>query len=121
VSLFDPRMRLYLTLQGFYKRYKILPEQWCLFKCLAGCASDNIKGIPKVGIATAVKYIQNKLKPNLQAYKNIISEEGQKIIKFNMRLVKLPLEGVQKFVITDDCVTAEKLKKIKKEIIETVL
>lgn len=57
-------------------RMGIYPEQINYFKALAGDASDNIKGVPGIGVKTAVKLLQK-----YQDLDSIIDAAKKKLIK----------------------------------------
>lgn len=93
VSMYDPRQKLTVTPKSFTEEWGILPSQWPVIKAMAGCHSDNIKGIKGIGGKTACKFIQGNLKESSKKYKSII--EGEEIWKTNLPLVKLPLDGTE--------------------------
>jgi DNA polymerase-1 len=92
-----------ITYQSFYKQYGIKPYQWSTVKALAGCHSDNVKGIPGIGIKTAIKYLTGTLKPQSAKYRSI--KEGSGVLKRNLKLVKLPLEGTMSIALKEDDVS----------------
>jgi len=53
-----------------------------------------------VGEKTAIRFINNELKPTSKSYKEIKS--GANRIVENMRLVKLPFEGLRSFTLKKD-------------------
>jgi 5'-3' exonuclease len=71
-------------------KYGVSPNVWAKVKALAGCATDNIKGVPRVGIPTACKYFRGVLPKNHKTFAAIESEEGARIFNFNQQLVTLP-------------------------------
>lgn len=81
-----------ITLESFKEKYGIEPEQWPLVKAIAGDSSDNIKGLPRIGEKTALKYIKGELKQSSKQYQ-LIQESGT-IIDQNLKIIKLPLEYV---------------------------
>ena len=50
-----------ITSKSFFSEYGILPAQWGMVKQIAGCSSDNVKGIQGVGEITAIKYLKGEL------------------------------------------------------------
>ena len=93
-NIFNPRTKKIFTNKDFAKKYRIYSKDWALVKGIAGCPSDNVKGIERVGEKTAIKFLLGKLGIHTKAYKNIKSKEGRKIIERNASLVKLPLKGI---------------------------
>lgn len=94
-SIFDPRTQIIMTESGFRKKYEIDPEDWVEVKRIAGCTSDGIKGIPKIGEKTVLKFMTNKLKEGSAARKKV--ETGLELYKerlnLNGKLVRLPFAG----------------------------
>lgn len=90
-QLLNKNVRLYdgksfTTYKKFTKIANCAPEQWALVKALAGCPTDNIKGIRGVGEKTAVKIIRGEYKKTLNDYRSVVEQ--------NLPLVKLPYPGV---------------------------
>ena len=91
VHWYDPSRNRYMDEAAFYRHAEGLdPHQWALAKCLYGCASDNVKGVPGVGPKTALQHqlgffpVKGKKGIALQ------SEEGLQIIARNQKLILLP-------------------------------
>jgi DNA polymerase I len=91
VSMYSLRKQKMYTQQTFFREYQIHPNKWALVKCIAGCSSDNIKGIVGIGEKTIIKYIQKKLPKKSKKYAKIEAEKLQYISK-NKALVKLPFK-----------------------------
>ncbi len=89
-SMYSPKSKKLTTLKSFTKVYKIMPVQWVKVKQIAGCTSDNVTGIERVGEITAIKYLKNELNKNTKTYQKIVTERGQKLINDNKSLVMLP-------------------------------
>lgn len=92
VSIYSPSAGRVLTKAWFEKKYGIHPLQWARVKAIAGCATDEVKGIPRIGELTALKFLRGELKESSAAYKAIDSARGQAIAHRNRRLVRLPFE-----------------------------
>ncbi len=114
VSLHDTNKPL--THQGFKKKYNIHPYRWIDVKAIAGCSSDNIKGIPGVGEKTAIKYLTGNLPNTHKTYQRIESAQGQRVIQRNLKLVELPFEGIHEFSLKKDCMSKEGWTKIKNKL-----
>jgi DNA polymerase-1 len=101
VYIYNPLRMKYYTLSDFRMQYGIRPDQWSWVKAVAGCSSDNIKGLEGVGEKTAIKYLRNELKPTTKAYQKIRNitqtEAGGEMLSLNMRLVDLPYHGTRRF------------------------
>lgn len=128
VSFYDPRKNKVITLQKFSKEHGIIPKQWVLMKCYAGCSTDEVPGIRGIGEKTAIKYIQGELRDTTKAYQKI-HIEGLSIIEQNYPLVCLPFEDTKVFRLKKDKLSLkgwqkviEKLgmKSLRKEIPMTI-
>lgn len=93
ISFYNPASRKEMTFQGFKQTYGITPKQWAFVKAIAGCSTDGVEGIRGVGEKTAIKYIRKELGKKTKVYAAIISENGQRIIDRNKKLVALPFIG----------------------------
>lgn len=82
------------TYDDFCKKYDTTPDKWAHVKAMAGCSSDNIKGVKGVGERRAIQYINNELNQKSKTYQNI--EEFEPFLQFNKRLTTLPWEGTPK-------------------------
>lgn len=78
-----------MTKKLFFERYRITSEQWLVARTMDGDSSDNISGVPGVGLITAIKYIKGEL-PNGTIKTTIQCEKGQLRIRRNERLMALP-------------------------------
>lgn len=91
VSIYNPHQDRMRTIASFTKDWGVKPEQWPLVKAIAGCKSDNIKGVPGVAEKTACKYLLGALGQKTDTYKRI--QAAQRQIYGNKRLTKLPFPG----------------------------
>lgn len=106
-KMYDPQSKKMLDKKSFYKIYGIVPSKWAWVKATAGCTSDNVKGIYRIGESTALKYLRGELKDTAKT-KAAIEESGD-LIRKNMKLVKLPLEGTNSnIVLSKDILTARR-------------
>jgi DNA polymerase-1 len=87
--VFLPNKKKMMTVSRLQSEYGVTPAQWAEAKAIAGCTSDEVPGVPGVGMKTAIKYILGDLKASYKAHGAIIS--NIKIIKRNRTLVTLPL------------------------------
>ena len=85
-----------LTIGRFKELYNIEPEDWAMVKAMAGCSTDNVKGIPKVGEIRAVKHLTGKFQSVCTG------REAEKIIHRNLPLVKLPMKGTKKIILQEE-------------------
>lgn len=91
VTIYDMRNKKRWTKLKFKSRYGIPPKQWAMVKAIAGCGSDNVKGVEKVGEITAIKHLLGTLDPKSKAAEAIA--KASPIIQRNLKLVKLPIDG----------------------------
>lgn len=89
IHWYDPARNLYMDHGQFWAHKGIDPIDWCRVKCIAGCKTDNVPGVPNIGEKTAINYINGHLKQN-RRMNAIQSEDGKRIAQFNEALVKLP-------------------------------
>lgn len=108
VSIYHPKKNLAVTRISFVKSYRISPEQWITVKAIAGCHTDNIMGVPRVGEATALKYVKGTLSKHLSSYDKI--ESQREMWEENIKLVSLPYPGVEPMELRDNEVTVRKWK-----------
>lgn len=95
-SMYNITKKALTSREIFQRTYGIAPLEWIQVKALSGCSSDNIRGIPGIGVKTAVKYITGTLSSGA-AKKKI--EEGGDIIQRNLELVRLPMKPLPKFTL----------------------
>lgn len=108
VSLYNPQKHHHITLQRFYKVYGITPKDWVRVKALAGCPSDNVKGIRGIGEKTALKWIKRELPSHTVAYQKLTSSQAKVILKQNWPIVKLPLKGTKSMSLQNDNINKSK-------------
>ena len=97
---------------SFNMEYGIFPEDWVDVKAMAGCTSDNVKGIVGVGEKTAIKYLNRGLSKDSKLYEKIVSDKGKEIIRRNLKLVRLPYKGTPKPKFTKDQLSLDKFMTI---------
>ena len=66
VSIYDTKQKKMKDYKWFKKEYGVEPSDWWKVKRIAGCSSDNIKGIPGIGEKTAIKIINGEI--NIDKY-----------------------------------------------------
>ncbi len=115
VSFYNPIKGKVLTLQGFKKLYEIIPEQWSIVKCLAGCSTDGVPGIKGIGEKTIIKYLMGDLSETTKTYKKITRNSG-KYIRRNHPLVVLPFEGTKNPKLHKDKITQEGWNEVVKTL-----
>jgi len=111
VELFDFRKNKIFTHKQFHLKYGIKPTQWAWVKAIAGCSGDNVIGIKGVGDITAIKYLTGKLKHKSKAYKAIVTNWNEMVLK-NYSLVRLPLAGTKRTKLRRDRFSEKGWKKV---------
>lgn len=101
VVWFDPQREKWFDRRGLIAAKGVGPHRWAKLKCLAGCTSDNVEGVPGVGESTAVKYLLGQLPPRYKAHQNIVSSSGRSVIKRNEELVVLPHRATKPFELKE--------------------
>jgi len=84
--------------QDLRKHFGIEANDWARVKAIAGCNTDNVKGVEGVGDLKAIAYLtgvlpEGKIKSRIEA--------SQDLIDFNLKLVALPYSGIQDISIDD--------------------
>ncbi len=97
----------WITEDHFRNEYNVDPSLWPYVKAIAGCVSDNVKGIRGIGEITALKYVKGSLGANTQTFKAIMSSGGQSAIDRNLKLVKLPFSGCGRFRLVEEEIDSE--------------
>lgn len=110
VRIWPPSAKQFVTVESFTNKYGISVEQWVEVKAMAGCVSDDVKGIPGIGEITAAKFLQGLVKQRSKTYDKIIS--GLPIRDRNLPIVKLPYPGTVTFEIRPDEVTIPKWQAV---------
>ena len=104
-SFYNPITCKQLTKNGFIAKYGIKPREWWMMKAIAGCSSDGVPGVLRIGEKTAIKYLKGELSDVSVAYGHITSFNGKRLYKRNRKLVKLPFKGTKIFKLRKDNVT----------------
>lgn len=103
IRMYEPSKDLLLDAAGFREQWGIEPRLWPNVKALAGCRSDNIPGVGGVGEKTAAKYLARSDVASERIYKVRMKVRDKiDLVKFNLRLVRLPWAGIGDFQIKED-------------------
>jgi DNA polymerase-1 len=95
----------------FTRQYGITPQQWVMVKAIAGCGTDNVKGIGGIGEKKAIGYLTGKLNHGKMFLK---IENSMDIVDRNLRLVGLPFAGTPVPKMHKNSLTIAKLQEICK-------
>ena len=115
VSIWNPHRNVLLDKSWFRKTYGIKVSQWKEVKALAGCNTDDVKGIKGVGEKTAVKFIKGELAPTTKAFQNIEKQNAEIRLR-NLPLVSLPYEGTPVFKLEDDKVDSDRWQELAQKL-----
>jgi len=116
-AIFRPIQKKVITLPIIMEEFAIHPNNFALARAIAGDPSDNLKGVPRVGLKTVSKKFEflssekeielqkileqcSKVEKQLQVHKNILKHES--LIKNNydiMQLYKPNIAGTNKRII----------------------
>lgn len=115
IHWYSPLRRELITYGTFKRTFGIKPRQWAKVLAIAGCSTDNVKGIFRVGPKTAISFLRGECSPDSKAYENI--KQGWKdTVLSNRKLVSLPLKGTKLVDYKIDHVSQEGWNKVTKEL-----
>ena len=60
VRIYNRKKKKILNESFFVNKYHTTVDKWSLIKAIAGCSSDEIKGVKGIGEITAIKYIKGR-------------------------------------------------------------
>jgi DNA polymerase-1 len=93
VSMYDVTNKTRYCEDDFTAEWGMVPSQWASVKAWAGCTSDSIIGLPKVGEKTAAKYLKNELNTSHKVYESFA--QNTHVYNTNIELVRLPYPGTR--------------------------
>ena len=106
VSCYNPQSRKLVTVESFMDQWGLQPLDWADVKAIAGCKTDDVPGVDKVGEVLAARYLRGELGDHTKAYQKI--EAARDLWTHNLKVVKLPYHGTPKFELRNDDVTPDK-------------
>lgn len=115
IICYNPQTKIQMTVGKFINTYGITPKQWIKVKAIAGCPSDNIKGIERVGEVIAIKYIQKELGKGCKAYRSI-KTGWRSVVLRNRTLVELPYKGTKPVRLVQDRISQVGWNKVTKAL-----
>jgi DNA polymerase-1 len=110
VRWWNPITKRTVTYESFLQEWGIEPWQWAIVKAIAGCKGDDVVGVSGVGEKTAAQWVRRDLNPDSVKYKAI--ESARELARSNMKLVRLPFEGLEVPSILEDEVTESKRRRV---------
>jgi DNA polymerase I len=108
--IWNPNTRKAVTAASFEETYGVCPSQWADVKAIAGCSSDDVKGVRGIGDKTAAAFLCGKLKAG--SVKHVLIVRNDKVWKRNLPLVKLPFAGTPVFKLCRDTFDGKKWKRV---------
>jgi len=114
VAMWKPAAKQLYTAKKFKEEYGIPPCNWSVVKAIAGCSSDNVKGVPGVGEKTAVKLVRGDVDEKNKAWKAWMANKA--ITQRNMGLVTLPFIGTRHVKMKRDRVTKKQWKAVMRQL-----
>lgn len=115
VSIFNPNKKKLIDIETFLREYNITPEQWVVVKTIAGCSTDNVKGVSGIGEKTAIKYINNMLNKKTKTYEKIVTMSDLNR-DTNKLLVQLPFHFTPKIKLNKELLYRDKFHNTLKEL-----
>lgn len=92
VRMWAVRKKEWFSTESLMEKYGCTPEVYLQAKIIAGCPTDNVKGVQGVGIKTAVKWLHAESNPKSKTSIKI-DEEHKAVILQNKPLIALPFGG----------------------------
>jgi DNA polymerase-1 len=115
-EIYLPQQNTFVTIHSFERKYHIQPRDWPEVKAIAGCSSDNIKGVNGVGETRAIEIVRDTMNKKTQSYRNYEISVDNGVIKRNLKLVKLPLKGTRKFQLRYNDFSEREYRKVVKSL-----
>lgn len=114
VRMFNPIKRKEYTVDDFRRQWGVHPSSWARVKAIAGCSSDDIKGVEGVGDKTAAKFVAGQLPHTTKAYQAIERQLAR--VNRNIELTRLPFPGTEAPAFSLEQVTNAKWRKLAKRL-----
>jgi len=99
-TIYDPKKGVERDHHWFRREFAVGPAEWSTVLAVAGCSTDNVPGVPGVGVKTAIKYLHGELDGKSKVVGKI--RESLEDIDFYYQLVNLPLEGTGTFELREN-------------------
>ena len=110
IRIYDPMKNKFISNEDIDKKFGVSPEKVVDVQALAGDSSDNVPGVPGIGVKTAAELINQ-----YGTLENVLKKAGE--IKQNKRREML-LENKDKAIISKKLVTLKKDVPVEKKITE---
>lgn len=112
VSCYSPASKKLMTRERLMEVEGLEPWEWLVSMSLTGCSSDNVRGIPGIGPVKARKHIRGELPEESVDYRKIVSSKGLRVATRNLRLIRLPFEGMPPVRIRRERATRGKVRDV---------
>ena len=110
IRIYDPMKNKYISDQDIFDKFGVEPSKVIDVQSLAGDTSDNVPGVPGIGVKTAAELINQ-----YKTLENLLKKASE--IRQNKRRQTL-IENKDKAIVSKKLVTLKKDVPIKNEIIE---
>jgi 5'-3' exonuclease len=110
VCIWNPTQKKVVTDKSFREQYGVAPEKWAQVKAIAGCSTDQVRGIKGIGEKTALAYFKEEVKQN----KALVIDEFMATDHYftNLKLVRLPFKDCPDYKLVDQSVSQKRWKKL---------
>lgn len=102
VQIWNPHAKEMVTEKTFRRDWGLDPVDWIDVKAIAGCRTDDIPGVPRVGEPTAAKYLRGEMTKGKTF--DAIRRAGE-LYRKNLRLVRLPFPNIEDIQLVKDEIT----------------
>lgn len=114
VYFYNPNKKKVFSEVTLKKELDMTPKEYRRCLAIAGCDTDEVKGVKGVGIKTALKYVRKEIPKDSPRYKSI--KANRSITKRNYKLVALPFRSTPKIELLADTVTPERWNTVVKSM-----
>lgn len=116
VSIWNPTSKKMTTYRSFLDEYGVDPMAWGNVKALAGCISDDVKGVDGIGEKTAAKFFTKTLPKKHKTYAAAKEFVKTDQFKTNLLLTTLPFPGTPLFHLRTERIDPRKWKSLTTEL-----
>lgn len=114
VVMYDPQNKTLFTMGCLQREYGLEPGKWVWVKAIAGCNSDDVRGVERVGEKTAVAYVNESMNRRTKTWDKI--SRAKDLVEQNLPVVHLPLRGTPEFEIRKDKPKRDEWAALMKEL-----
>lgn len=99
VLIYDPSKKITIDKKYVIEKFNIHPRQMCLARTIAGDTSDNLEGVPGVGLKTLSKRFKCLQEASKDATISDIIDESKNILKANQKL-----QGIKDIIACEELI-----------------